>query len=247
MKKYFQHSLYLFLLIVIIQCSKDENVVNPEPEESVVGISSLSFNTARQGEKVIAKGFGFNKFYSLYVFIQDEYVQSNTTSDSTISLFVPFAAESGVFEFYFRSAELDTLLISPEITITDMCEKSLCIDWNTKDTIVESDSWIRSWSCDASVMWSFKTSGDTLFIMRDDFCHDECHYWHTLVFRQNGNNELPEFLFTVYKKLEWTKPDIDDTLRNGVVRIDQWDSTSVYSGTYSYNEHNWIFWGSNEK
>lgn len=241
MKTFILIIIFSFSVFTLYTCSKDEKIVNPPSNDTTLNITSLSHYSARQGEKVTAVGKYFNSYDLFYVELNNEAVVFNKTSDSTISLFIPYNAGNGQFVFYFFSQNHDTVLTSPRIIITDYCTSGLCLDLNTKDRIVESDSWIRSFDVD-TLKWNLQSSEDTLFFIRDGLCHEECHFWHTIVLKRKQNNQLPEFLFSVYKKREWLVPDVDDTLRNAVIRIDQWDSTSVYSGTFSYRNYNWIFW-----
>ena len=244
MKKLFIIIFFLFLLFFTYTCTEDDKIVTPPQDDSNIRITSISHLSARQGEKVTALGKNLDSYNLLYVEINNEKVEFNRTSDSTISLFIPYNGSSGQFVFYFYSEIHDTILTSPRITITDYCVSGLCIDWNTKDKIFETDSWVKAFAND-SVKWNLETVDDTLFFERNGLCHDECGFWHTIAFKKNRNNELPEFLFSVYKKREWLVPDVDDTLRYGVIRIDQWDSTTAYSGTFSFENYNWIFWVNN--
>ncbi|HMN26501.1 MAG: hypothetical protein IT276_11745 [Ignavibacteriaceae bacterium] len=241
MKRLILILIFSFLAFTLYTCSKDENILNPPNNDINISITTLSHYSARQGEKVIAFGQNLNSYDLLYVELNDEAVEFNKTSDSTISLFIPYNGSNGQFVFYFYAQNHNTVLTSPIITITDYCISDLCFDLNTKDRIVESDSWIRSFDID-TLKWTLESSGDTLFFTRNGFCHDECGFWHTVAFMKKQNNGLPEFLYSIYKKREWFVPNVDDTLRNGVIRIDQWDSTSVYSGTFSFGNYNWIFW-----
>lgn len=237
--------IFSFTVFTLYTCSENDKIVNPPSIDSNIRITSLSHYSARQGEKVTALGNNLNSYNLLYVELNNEAVQFNKTSDSTISLFIPYNGSSGQFVFYFYNKNNDTVLTSPRITITDYCTAGVCIDWNTKDEIIESDSWIKAFA-DDSIKWHLETIGDTLFFTRNGFCHDECVFWHTIVFKNNGNNQLPDFLFSVYKKREWLVADVDDTLNYGVIRIDKWDSNSVYSGTFSFENYNWIFWINNQ-
>jgi hypothetical protein len=232
---------FSFSVFNLYTCSEDEKIVNPPSDGTKIDTISLSYSSARQGEKIVAKWKDLNNYNLAYIELNNEDVVFNKTSDSTISLFIPYIATDGQFVFHIFSQIGDTVLFSPRISITDLCTSGICLDWNTRDKIVESDSWIRTFTVD-TLKWTFESSSDTLFFKRDGICHDECHFWHTIAFKRMLNNQLPEFLFAVCKKREFLVPDVNDTLRNGVIRIDQWDSASVYSGTFSFEKYNWIFW-----
>ena len=241
MKTFILIVTFSFSVFTLYTCSEGEYIVNPPSNNTKIDKISLSHSSARQGEKIIAKLKDLNSYNLAYVELNNEDVVFNKTSDSTVSLFIPYNAKDGKFVFHFYSQTGDTILTSPEISITDICKYGLFIDWNTKDKIVESDSWISTFTVD-TLKWTLESKGDTLFFTRDGICHDECGFWNTIAFKMKQSYQFPEFLFAVYKKWEWMVPDVNDTLRSGVIRIDQWDSTSVYSGTFSFEKYNWVFW-----
>ncbi len=244
MKNVFQYVLFLLLSVALYYCSEKENITSPISNNVIIEVTSLSHSSARIGEKVIAYGKNLSNYRLQYVMLNDEFVLFNRTSDSTFSLFIPYKAQTGKFYFRLRSDDKDTILTSPTIQIDNDCTSDFCIDWNLRDKFIESDSWITDWNTD-TLKWSAIIKSDTIIFSRKGSCHDECGFWNTIAFKRNANNQLPKFLFSVYKKLEWIAPDVNDTLRYGIVKIDRWDSDTEYSGSFSYNDYSWIFFVNN--
>ena len=243
MKKLFI-AFFLLSMVIFFACTEENNVVTPPGSDNNINISSLSQSTARIGEKVIIKGRNFNSYEQLYYVKLDTLPAAfNRTSDTTISVFIPYGAADGQFTLNFVSPGKDPPLTSPPITITGSCTANLCIDWNTTDAFVETDSWINDFN--GTVKWDYEIHNDTIFISRQADCGDECSFRNTIAFMNNADNELPEFLFSVYKKLELLKPDINDTVKSGIIRIDKWNSAEAYSGSFSFENYNWVFWVNN--
>jgi hypothetical protein len=241
-------TVFVLLILSITGCSTEDPPTkpqeNPLPQENIQ-ITHLSHISARVGEKIVVHGKNFNKYTLHFAKLNDEYLKSNRTSDSTISLFIPHNAQSGRFTLVFNSPANDTTLTTPEISITDPCPADFCMDWNTKAAIEESDSWSKGLYND-TVKWNSETYSDTLFITRTGNCGDECSYTNTIAFKNNQSGQLPQFLYAVFTKRESMGggPDINDTLKTGIVRIDAWDS-SRRTGTFIYEDHNWVYWINN--
>lgn len=244
MRKTITLLLFSLLLTLFYNCSDNDEIINTPPSTEI-NISTLSHPTAKIGEKIVAHITNSSNYRLVYVDLNDEPVLFKQESDSTVSLFIPYLATSGQFILYFYSPQNEVVKIkSPTITITKECFANLCVEWNSKIELVESDSWIKDFMSD-SLKWSIEISSDTIFITRHGICHDECGFYNTLVFKSTFDDQLPQYLFSVYEKYEWLHPAIQDTLRNGVIVVNNWNSNTNYSGTFSFDNHNWVFWINN--
>jgi hypothetical protein len=234
---------FLSFLLFLSGCKDESSPVKPEEQQpsTEIKILHLSHTSAREGEKVVVYGKNLNRYNLSFVQLNNIYTASNKTSDSTISLIIPRNGQDGKFALHFYSTEHDTVLYSPLFSVDDHCISVFCIDWNTKETLVESDSWIKAFN-DDTVKWQADNSFDTLFIRRRSTCGDECAFLHEIAFRTSTSVELPEFLYALSLTRESMGGfDTVDTIRTGVVRIDTWNQARK-SGTFVTENRNWIFW-----
>jgi hypothetical protein len=237
------------LLSFILFCSgcKDESTLVKPPEEvnpsTEIKISHLSHTSAREGEKIVVYGNNFNRYNLYSAKLNNTYTASNKTSDSTISLIIPGNGQDGRFVFHFYSAGHDIVLYSPRFSVEEHCTSGFCIDWNTKEQIVESDSWIKGLLNDTdTVKWQGISTSDTLFFKREYLCGDECLVTNEIAFMPGTLTEIPQFLYALFTMRDkMGGPNIVDTIRTGVVRIDIWNQI-LKSGSFVTEDHNWIFW-----
>jgi hypothetical protein len=234
----------LLSFILFLSGCKDESILVKPAEEiqpsTEIKISHLSNTSAREGEKIVVYGKNFNRYKLHFVQLNNVYTASNKTSDSTITLIIPRNGQDGQFVFHFYSTEHDTVLYSPGFSVDDHCTTGFCIDWNTKEQIVESDSWVRGFFND-TVRWQGLSTPDTLFFRREGICGDECSFTHEIAFRTSTSIEIPEFLYALFTMRDrMGGPNIVDTIGTGVVRIDIWNQIRK-SGSFVNEDHNWIF------
>jgi hypothetical protein len=237
----FTSIVLLSFILLFSGCKEENNPVNPVEQPSTeIKISHLSHNSAREGEKIVVYGKNFSRYTSLWAELNGIYTASNKTSDSTISLFIPRNAQNGQFTLHFHSAIHDTVLYISGFSVEDHCT-GFCIDWNTKAPIIESDSWMVMFTSD-TIRWQSETGQDTIFFRRQGLCGDECSFTNEIAFRTGTAIEIPEFLYALYTRREaMGGPNINDTIKTGVVRIDTWN-TIFKSGSFITEDHNWIFW-----
>jgi hypothetical protein len=238
-------TLISIILNFIYSCNRVDKIISSEPLQPRIKIYSLSHTSGRIGEKIVAHVKNLDDYDLEYVELNNLTVNFNITSDSLISLFIPFHASNGQFTFYFFSPQFkDTVLLSPSVTIIRDCHTESCISWNSTVPFIESDSWKRLWNGEI-ITWTKEVYSDTIVLKRNGPCHDECSYWHTVAFKDRGDSVLPIFLYSVYQKEEWLHADVNDTLRSGIVVIDSWKPNQVFSGSYSFEDYSWIFWFNN--
>jgi len=230
-----------FLVFSFYFCSKEDQIINP-PIKSDVPIISLSDTSIRIGEKIFAYKKDLNNYKLYKVMLNNAYVPSIIVSDSVFSLFIPYDASNGKFRFYFYSStNRDTILESPNVSIIKDCTEKVCIDWNTKEILNGQDSWITDFVGD-TIKWNISIRSDTVMIQRGFMCGDECYSTNTVVFRNNLTNQLPDYIYSIYWTRDWINPIIEDTIKSAVIKIDKWNSSSIYSGTLTFDNNLWVFW-----
>ena len=230
-----------FLVFSFYSCSKEEEIITP-PNDSNISIISLSDSSVQIGDKILAYGKNLNNYKVRYVILNDVNVPSKIISDSVFSLFIPYTAKDGKFLFYcYSPTHQDTIIESPDISIITDCTEEICIDWNAAENINESDSWITDFLED-TVKWNILVHLDTVVIQRNYNCGDECGSINTIVFRNNSTNQLPDFLYALRWHRDWIDPVKEDTIKSATIKIDKWDSSSVFSGTITFDDDLWVFW-----
>ncbi len=237
---------FLFLsLMFFTACEKDPLIVNPPPytPDSSLHINSLSHYSIHPGEKILAKVNNLSGADLHYVQLNGVFVYHREESDSAVSVFIPFNGESGKLKFVY-SGTADTVIYSDSIDVIQDCQDSLCISWNSGERITEFDSKFTSW--DTTHTWDYNKNGDTSFFKISGLCGDECSITKTLAFLSNEDEQLPQFLFstqTIRDHMGGT--EVSDTLHRGILRVDNWNSNNIMSGTYSFADYSWVFWYKN--
>jgi len=216
--------------------------------ESRNGFVQLSRNNAEIGEKIFAhfKNMDSVKVYS--VTFNKKEVTFSQTNGNKASLIVPFTDvgnEAGNFVFYCTmktNSFLDTVLVSNQFNYKyEDFPFEPTVKWNTNEKIVQSDSW--KYDGFRKNEWNITTNNDTIKFIRHYLCHDECSVNEILVFKNNGNNNLPQFLYAQFTRDEWMKQPVKITITNACkIIIDEWSGDSVYSGTFSSDNYSWVFW-----
>jgi hypothetical protein len=241
-------SLSILLLIssfLFSYCSDENEIITPPPITQKENYVCLSDTSAKIGEKIFAYSNIFKEYRSINIYLDSLYVESKIVEDTILALFIPYNAKKGKFKFYlnYSSTLSDTLLYSQDFYLSEECSENVCINWNSKEEILESDSWWYDFNSD-TIKWTIETHSDSIFFKRNGICGDECSYLHTIVFKDNSINQLPTFLFAVRKVNLWLEPDVNDTIRNCNIVVDKWNS-NLYSGTFSFDDFTWIFFVNN--
>ncbi len=233
--------LFSFLVFSFYFCSKEEQIITP-PTNSYMSSILLSDSSIRIGEKIFAYKRNLIDYKFHKVMLNNVFIPSIPVSDSVFSLFIPYNASDGKFSFYFyTSNQQDTIIESPSVSIIKDCTEEVCTDWNAEETLNESDSWITDFLGD-TVKWNISIRSDTVVIQRGYSCGDECYTTNTIVFKNIYTKNLPEYICSIYWNRDWIDPVIEDTIKSAIIKIDKWNSSSVYSGTITFDDDLWVFW-----
>lgn len=243
--KYKILSISFLIIILMNSCSKEEIITNSPTIIHEQGTISFSDSLAKIADKIYLYTKNINNYNLSRAYLNNEFVLSKKVSDSVYSLFIPYNAANGNFKLYFNTPfGTDTLIYSPNFTVINDCLTGNCIDWTTKEKIIETDSWMESF-LGSTISWEYEMRSDTILIKRNGLCGDECGFYHTIIFKHFSNDRLPEFLFAVSKVKAWLEPEKNDTIRNAIIKIDEWNSNSMFTGTVTFSENTWIFWINN--
>ncbi|QQS36464.1 MAG: hypothetical protein IPM56_00490 [Ignavibacteriales bacterium] len=240
-------ALGFLLLVLIFSCSneKDSLIVNPPPHtpDSSLHINSLSHNSIHPGEKILVSVNNLSGADLHFVQLNGIYVYHREESDSVVSVFIPFNGASGKLKFVY-SGTADTAIYSDSINVIPDCADSLCIGWNNGERITEFDSKFTSW--DSTHTWDYYKNGDTSFFNISGLCGDECSITKTIAFLSNEDEQLPQFLFSAQTIRDYMGGnEVTDTLHRGILRVDNWNTNNIMSGTYSFTDYSWVFWFKN--
>lgn len=230
--------LVFITIIFAINLRCSDEIVCPEEESPSIIVTKLSHSEGMPGEKIIAYGKGFYSVNHLaYVRINHQYSMARITSDSTIFIIIPQGINSGFFEFHFSTK--DTILLSNKFTFISNYDSPR---WNTKVKISKEDSKTYN-SMGDTLTWRLETNQDSIFLIKEGLCGDDCWLSQTIAFRHISNDELPEFLFYSHnKKIYSGVGSFEDTVRYGTVTLDSWNIDSLISGTYLFGDYDCIFY-----
>lgn len=131
----------------------------------------------------------------------------------------------------YRGHSIDTVRVN-FMPFPEMCLVPVCVRWYYGDSVTEAISLRYS----QNQRWSCSISSDTIRLEVSYYLPDELHTSLSLISR--GTNELPEFLSFV--RYGWNSfGRVHDTLRTGLVKIDQWNTQGILSGgVFSSDENN---------
>ncbi|RJP64539.1 MAG: hypothetical protein C4539_14280 [Ignavibacteriales bacterium] len=248
-KKILNSFLLVYFLLLIIGCK--EKVIEYVEKETPTGNVQLSKNKVEIGEKIIVHFLNMDSVKVYSVTLNQKEVTFVQNNDSTLSLIVPYTYEGndvGNFVFYCcmpSASSADTVLVSSQVNYKyEELGRVPYIKWNTNEKISENES--MKFDGFSQKSWSLQTDNDTLKLIRSYLCHDECSIKETLAFIKNNDNELPQFLYALFQRNEWLKDPLSVRITSRCkISIDEWSSSSKYSGTFSADGYSWIFWYEN--
>lgn len=241
--------LFFTLLFIYIVMACKETIIEYIEKDCQHGYVSLSTSEIEIGQKITAH---FNNMDSVHVWnvtLNERQVTFSQKNDSTVTLIAPYNIGGNIpgnfvlYSWMRTRGSNDTVLVSNQIHyLYENAPLGPYIKWNTNERIEESEAWeigsigeIHDWLC--------TISGDTVKLTRQNECHDECSNKNTLVFITNGNDTLPELLYAQYERNEWMVEPINEIITQRCkVIIDTWNEETVFSGTFTSNNHSWVFW-----
>lgn len=232
---------FLFLILTTISCK--ETAV--EYIYSKNGYVQLTKNKVEIGEKITAHFINMDSVYVYSVTLKQKQVTYSQKNDSTVTLIVPFTNvgnDVGNFVFYCRMETdnyPDTVLVSNQINYK--YEDGNKIKWNLNEKLEEIDSWAED-NFEQKQKWTMQQNMDTIKFVRSIVCHDECGETETLVFLNKGDDTLPVFLYALYDRHEMNVKPIHEKMTWGKIIINDWNSSTSYSGTFTTSNYSWVFW-----
>lgn len=234
----FVYIVSVCLIIVVQSCS--ENPVLTEPVPVNVSIESISpEHPLKIGEKfqAVLNVENLNSYYvDNHILFNNIYHFQNRVSGDTIFSYVPYMPVSfsnWILKFYIYKSNVggsifyevqDTLDVLPEY-----CATGVCIKWSDLDSIGEYDSYYYPEFYGDQYKWIAESNNDTITLVLDVPGSDEGYIETKIKFLDNDANILPEFVELtkiVYDfGAEWS-----DTLKSGIIKIQDWDTSSIVSG-----------------
>lgn len=105
--------------------------------------------------------------------------------------------------------------------VPEACGDSVCVAWFDTDTVTEAlaDRYSRG------IEWTMEASGDTINLRYSYELPNEVYHTVT-TFVDRGPGVLPRFVRHTIQAY----PPFQDTLRLGLIKIDQWDPRGIVSG-----------------
>lgn len=238
MKKRIKVLIFIILILVFQACK--ENIITPEPAPVKVSIESIIPNhPLKIGEK-FKLALKVDNLDSCHIdhrfYINNQYHFDNTVSHDTIFTYLPYIMSNSnkwiiKFSAYTFNGStftdyygIDTINVIPEV-----CYPNTCTKWSDLDSIFEYDSFYRPEKYGNQFKWICETNGDTItLIQRTPGC-DEGHEEVKLKLLNNGPNILPKFI-SLTKFVYCFGTVWGDTLVNGIIKIQDWDTPGILSG-----------------
>lgn len=248
MKKTFINQLLISALLsfYFLSCEKEE-VVKYVEVEKVKGKVVVSETNVEIGQKIYAyfRNIDSVKIYS--VLLNEKKVTYKQINDTTVALIIPYSgAGYDIGNFVFQGYILgenykDTVLVSNQVRYRyENWGSTIFTKWNEHEKVTQYES-LKSDGF-GQKGWKVETNKDTIKVIRNYLCHDECGIKETLVFLNQTNNNLPKFLYAQFNRTEWMKAPIQIKVdKICKLMIDSWDGTT-YSGTFSSSDYSWAFW-----
>lgn len=234
-------------MLIFMACK--ETIIEYVEKDCQHGYVSLSSGNIEIGQKITAH---FNNMDSVHVWnvtLNERQVTFSQKNDSTVTLIAPYnnagnAPGNFIFYSWMRTeGSNDTVLVSSQIHyLYENAPLGPYVKWNTNERLEESEAWEIDVIGEIHT-WNTLVSGDTIKLIRQNECHDECSYKQTLAFKTNGNDILPELLYAQYERNEWMVEPINEIItKRCKVIIDTWNDRTVFSGTFTSENHSWVFW-----
>lgn len=240
--------LFISLLaLFILNSCVDEGIIESDEPIPLKGKVVLSATNVEIGQKLFAhfKNMDSVKVYS--VTLNEKKVTFKQIDDSTVTLIAPYTnvgTDAGNFVFYCylpKSGVSDTVLVSNRIRYRyEDWMPGPYMKWNVYEKVTEYESW--KYDGFGQKAWKMEAVKDTIRLIRQYTCHDECGIKETIVFLDKGINNVPKFLYAQYNRNEWMKAPVAIKFdRFSKIMLDSWDG-SIFSGTFSAQDNSWIFW-----
>jgi hypothetical protein len=232
--------ILFFLMLNLMFQSCKENPITPEPVSVIVSIESIIPNhPLKIGEKfrMIVKVKNLDsasidhRFY-----INDQFHYDNSVKEDTIFTYVPYIPSNSTewmlkvmahtfngsdFTYYYGQDTLDV--------ISENCLPTICTKWSDLDIVTEFDSYYYPEYYGDQYRWICETNNDTITLIQRTPGSDEGYVELKIKFIDKGINNLPEYLELTEFVYDFGS-QMGDTLKSGMVKIQNWDTTGIVSG-----------------
>ena len=244
------HKVLQILFVLILSFGCKETVVEYIEKESPESHVILSVNKVEIGQKITANFVNTDSVKVYAVTFNRRVVTFNQRNDSTVSLFIPKnygGNESGNFVLYCETSSgtffHDSVFVSNQINyIQEDKPFDPWVKWNDDEKIIQEDAFYKYY-LGGHEEWSLQSTNDTITFIRTRLCHDECSIKETLVFKSNGNDILPMFLYANFERNEMMVAPISEHIyRSCKIIINEWNSGTSFSGTFTAGNYSWVFW-----
>jgi len=216
----------IFVTVFVLGC---KNSVSP-PNQALPMLA-LEPDSGRIGTVVRISDGSFLEpvLYNEIVFPgSDDGLLADSGTQSTIYSFVPFGAVSGQLKVIAGAVER----LTPPFTVIEAVNTTMLTvhDYDISPAIIETDSMVVD-LMGIQRVWLAEKRSDTVHISRSHSTGYEI-WTYNLVLRDKGPGQLPEFL----QAFVHIKPDYPgewtDTVRAGILKIQDWDPNAVVSGRF---------------
>ena len=234
--------LYIFvpiLLITLYNCVETSNPLQPQSTKPRVFIKSIDPSQLQVGmdfRVVVGYDNGNPSAYGSVVYNNGLWHDADSINGDTIYSYIPYLHFASPYRELRITASFDNINYYDVDTVyvfPNTCLSGICVGWNDLKTIKEEDSY--SYSIDGLEGWLGEIHQDTVRIWRRNLGCDEGSVLKEIKFLSNGSNILPELLSLKVDVFCWPHPTRTDSLRHGLIKIQEWSLNGVVSG-YVFSE-----------
>ncbi len=239
--QYYQAILQLIFLIVIGSCGK-ETIINDGSTESQFYIKSIEPFNPKLGDKlkIILSQSSGSFINSSGILFNDLWSITDSIKADTVYSFMPYLPQSKNVNVKLQLTVNGKIFeVQKTIELSEIYEKGISIINNDEQTVNEKDIY-PLFSMDPTTSWDIAINQDTVLMKIQGIVGDESNRILRIKFLNNSLNSLPKLIdyIQIFNDSDGSnRITYTDTLQNGIIKIDKWDSNGIYSGII-YSELN---------
>ena len=232
--RYYHAILQLIFLIVFGSCGK-ETIINDGSTESQFYIKSIEPSNPKLGAKlkIILNESSGSHVYSSNILFNDLWSIADSIKGDTVFSFMPYLPQTKNVNVKLQLTVNSKIFeVQKTIELSEIYEKGISIINNDELTVNEKDIY-PLFPMDLNAQWNITINQDTVLMNIQGIVGDESNKILQIKFLNNSIKSLPKMIdyIQIFNDSDGSnRITYTDTLQNGIIKIDKWDSYGIYSG-----------------
>lgn len=228
-------SFLLLILVFTFACCTTKTNINESSAESQYYIKSIEPSNLKLGDKlkIILNESSGSHVYSSNILFNDLWSIADSIKGDSVYSFMPYLPQTKNVNVKLQLTVNGKIFeVQKTIELSEIYEKGISIINNDEQTVNEKDIY-PLFPMDPNAQWNITINQDTVLLNIQCIVGDESNKILQIKFLNNILNGLPKLIdyVQVFNDSDGSnRYTYTDTLLNGMIKIDKWDSDGIYSG-----------------